>query len=237
MDEAPVHRRYGALLVVLTFSTGMVDAISYLALDKVFPANMTGNVVILGMGLAGGHGVPTVGPLVALGAYVVGAAIAGHTFRNLPAGWQASTTVLFAGVGVGVLVAAVAARLLGEPTGWRLYSVVAALGLAMGVQAATARHLSVKDLTTNVITSSLTGLVADHFQDGRDRVVWARRLASVVALGSGAVAGALVLRAGLDAALLAPGAIALGAAVAGERYRRRDLVTARGASPVPSDPA
>ena len=36
------------LLVVMTVVTGIVDAVSYLALGHVFVANMTGNVAFLG---------------------------------------------------------------------------------------------------------------------------------------------------------------------------------------------
>lgn len=234
MDPRPVHRHYRVLLLVLTFSTGIIDGICYLALDQVFTANMTGNVLILGMGLAGGQDVPTAGPLVALLAYVAGAAVAGYAFRNHPAGWHRTTTGLFAGVGVGVLAASAVAYVVGEPRGWRLLVVVAVLGVSMGLQAATARHLSVKDLTTTVVTSTLTGLAADYFQDSHGRDAWVRRVSAVLALGAGAATGALVLRAGLEVALVVPGVIALGAALVGERYRRQDVSAARAARSLPS---
>ena len=74
------------LMMVLTFVTGLVDAVGYLGLDRIFTGNMTGNIVILGMGLAGEDGLPVAGPLVALGAYVVGAAVAGRLLqRHKPA--------------------------------------------------------------------------------------------------------------------------------------------------------
>src|ERR1700758_3322999 len=60
-------------LLVLTFTTGLVDAVSYLGLNHVFTANMTGNVVLLGFGIAGRGGLPVVAPLVSLGAFLVGA--------------------------------------------------------------------------------------------------------------------------------------------------------------------
>jgi uncharacterized membrane protein YoaK (UPF0700 family) len=41
------------LLMALTFSSGAIDAISYLALGKVFTAFMTGNIVFLGPWAAG----------------------------------------------------------------------------------------------------------------------------------------------------------------------------------------
>ena len=53
------------LMVALTFVTGLLDAVGYLGLDRVFTGNMTGNVVILGMGLAGEDSLPVAGPLAA----------------------------------------------------------------------------------------------------------------------------------------------------------------------------
>ena len=47
------ERALPAVLVGLTAVTGLVDAVSYLALGHVFTANMTGNVVFLGFALAG----------------------------------------------------------------------------------------------------------------------------------------------------------------------------------------
>jgi len=40
----PVHGPLPALLLLLTVATGVVDAVSILALGRVFIANMTGNV-------------------------------------------------------------------------------------------------------------------------------------------------------------------------------------------------
>ena len=60
-------------LLVLTFTTGLVDAVSYLGLGHVFTANMTGNIVLLGFGIAGSGGLPVIAPLVSLGAFLVGA--------------------------------------------------------------------------------------------------------------------------------------------------------------------
>jgi uncharacterized membrane protein YoaK (UPF0700 family) len=64
-------------LLVLTFSTGLVDAVSYLGLGRVFTANMTGNVVLLGFGIAGSAGLPVIGPLVSLGAFLAGSVVGG----------------------------------------------------------------------------------------------------------------------------------------------------------------
>src|SRR3954451_385315 len=72
-DQRPLTRA----LLVLTFTTGLVDAVSYLGLGRVFAANMTGNVVLLGFGIAGSGGLPVVAPLVSLTAFLAGSAAGG----------------------------------------------------------------------------------------------------------------------------------------------------------------
>src|ERR1700751_2630047 len=72
-------RRAGAAraLLVRTFTTGLIDATSYLGLGHVFTANMTGNIVFLGFGIAGSGGLPVVAPLVSLAAFLLGAGAGG----------------------------------------------------------------------------------------------------------------------------------------------------------------
>ncbi len=83
--------------------------------------------------------------------------------------------------------------------------------MAMGIQNATARQLAVPDLTTTVLTLTLTGLAEDSpLGTGRGTPPW-RRLASVVAMLLGAFVGAaLLLHASVTTALvLAAGALGL----------------------------
>jgi uncharacterized membrane protein YoaK (UPF0700 family) len=82
------------------------------------------------------------------------------------------------------------------------------LALAMGVQNATARRLAVPDLTTTVLTLTLTGIAADSRLAGGSGANTARRLLSVTAMLLGATIGALLL---LQVALVAP--LALAAAI------------------------
>ena len=72
------HGRLPVLLVGLTVVTGLVDAVSYLALGHVFVANMTGNVVFLGFALAGAPGLSAPASLAALGAFGLGALAGGR---------------------------------------------------------------------------------------------------------------------------------------------------------------
>ena len=54
------------LLKALTVSSGAIDAISFLALGKVFTAFMTGNIVFLGLRVAGAVGPGTVAIIVSM---------------------------------------------------------------------------------------------------------------------------------------------------------------------------
>src|SRR4051812_3855594 len=83
-EPAPSHcdrRPDGPLpevLLAMTAVTGLVDAFSYLSLGHVFVANMTGNVVFLGFGLAGAGGIAVNASLVAIAAFALGAAVGGR---------------------------------------------------------------------------------------------------------------------------------------------------------------
>ena len=76
-----VGRRHGplpGLLVGLTMVAGLVEVVSFLSLEHVFVANMTGNVIFLGFGLAGVGDIAVVASLVAILAFTLGAAFAGR---------------------------------------------------------------------------------------------------------------------------------------------------------------
>ncbi|MEU8729510.1 YoaK family protein [Streptomyces tendae] len=192
-------RRYAtppALMLALTFATGVVDAVGYLRLDQVFAGNMTGNVVILGMAATGGGtGLPVLGPVLALGSFLAGAAAAGRVLRTAPPGWSRRCTGLLGGVGLVLTATVLALAVVGADTSGARAGTASALALAMGAQAATARHLAVKDVTTVVVTSTLTGLAADS-RLGAARGRGARRRAAAVALiVAGAAAGAALCQA------------------------------------------
>jgi uncharacterized membrane protein YoaK (UPF0700 family) len=173
-------------MLVLTFGTGIVDAVGYLGLDRVFTGNMTGNVVILGMALVGGDGLPVVGPLIALGGFMAGAALGGRVLKRARAPWTGRTTVLLALVGVLVLGLAGALLLVENPSSAVLLTVTGLLGGAMGLQAATARFIAVKDVTTVVVTSTITGLAADSVLGSGAGGGTLRRASAVVVIVAGA---------------------------------------------------
>ncbi|WZH50853.1 MAG: YoaK family protein [Nocardioides alkalitolerans] len=202
-DSLLEHPRSLALLLVLTFSTGVADAVGYLGLDKVFTGNMTGNVVILGMGAAGADDLPVVGPVCALAAFMAGAAVGGRCVRGHDAGWGRRVSVLM--LGVAALLAVTAGYAAVEPQvgegGAPTVGVAAVVAVAMGLQAALARHVAVKDVTTVVVTSTITGLAADSWLGARTGQPWIRRLLAILLIAAGAAVGALLLRVDLAAGL------------------------------------
>ena len=178
------HGPLPVLLLVMTTTTGLVDAVSVLGLGRVFVANMTGNVVFLGFALAAS--------LAALAGFLVGAALGGvlvgvrsdHRGRLLRDATAAETVLL-----------AVAAVLLvpvtGPPTSL-LASVVAGLAaIALGLQNSVVRHLAVPDLTTTVLTMTLTGVAADIRRAGRLAVT--RGVLAVATMFAGALVGGLLV--------------------------------------------
>jgi uncharacterized membrane protein YoaK (UPF0700 family) len=226
-------RLHLVLMLVLTFSTGIVDAVGYLGLDRVFTANMTGNVVILGMALTGADDLPVVGPVVALIGFVLGAMLAGLLLRGAPKGWHRRVTALLGLVGV-LLVAAMIPVLAGgeEAPEWALLITTGVLGLAMGLQAGAARHIAIADVTTVVITSTLAGLAFDSWLGRRVGQKWARRVLAVALIALGALAGAALLLVHLAVGIGVAAAItlvvaALGQVGAPERERAEALGTSR----------
>jgi uncharacterized membrane protein YoaK (UPF0700 family) len=180
------------LLVALTAVTGLVDAFSYLVLGHVFVANMTGNVVFLAFALVGVGGFSIVASVVALACFAAGALVAGRLGRSLAERRELLLGVTAAIQAVLVAEAVTMTALAASPvqTGVR-YALIVALAAAMGAQNATARKLAVPDLTTTVLTMTITGIAADGPLAGRTGAKAARRLISIAAMLAGAVVGAV----------------------------------------------
>ncbi len=189
-------------LIVLTITTGTVDAVSYLRLGHVFVANMTGNVVFLGFAAAGARDISAPGSLVAMAGFLIGAFGGGALVRRSSTNAHLllqATAVKFVLSVLALVLTILFAVHAGTPSG---YALTALLALATGVQNAAVRKLGVPDFTTTVLTLTLTGVAADY-PAGTDPKL-GRRLTSVIAMFAGALLGAaLVLRSGLVAALSA----------------------------------
>ena len=208
------------LLLTLTVVTGVVDAVSILQLGRVFVANMTGNVVFSGFALVGAPGFSLSASLSALAGFLVGALGGGWLTGRL--GHDRGLLLRAGAAAELVLVAGALALTAGLPGAAARDGMAALLALAMGIQNAVARRLAVPDLTTTVLTMTLTGIAADVRTTDHGRAGLARRVLAVAAMFGGAVAGALlVLHAGTAPALgLATGLLAMVTAGAALAVRR-----------------
>jgi uncharacterized membrane protein YoaK (UPF0700 family) len=216
------HGPLASMLLGLTVVTGLVDAVSILSLGRVFVANMTGNVVFVAFALAGAPGFSLSASLFALAGFLVGAVIGGrlasalgsHRGRLLCAGtaFEAMCVV------VGLVIVAASGMPLHSAAQDGAAGVVA---MAMGCQNAVVRALAVPDLTTTVLTLTLTGLVADRGSPwGPVRL---RRSLAVVAMFLGGLIGAvLVLHVSPASALAVAAAILLAVAVSTATQNRSE---------------
>ncbi len=178
------------VLLALTLFSGLVDAVCYLGLGRVFTANMTGNVVVLGLAAAGAPGFSVTASLTSLGVFLIGAVCGGRISNAV----TRRSRLLVTAIGIeAVFVAAaaiIAATASTVATGWGRYTTIAVLAFAMGIRNAVIRRLAVPDMTTTVLTMTLTGLAADSALAGGTNPKSGRRTAAVLAMLAGATAGA-----------------------------------------------
>jgi uncharacterized membrane protein YoaK (UPF0700 family) len=223
------HGPLAPLMVALTFLTGVVDAASYLRLGHVFVANMTGNIVFLGFALAGAGGVSIASSLVALGSFLTGAFASGRLLALSP-GHRGHMLRSASGVQAALIaVALIVALAASEPlqSGVR-YALLVALALAMGIQNAAAQRLAVPELTTTVLTRTLTGLASEARAVGGTGSQAGRRVVAVAAMLLGALTGALLaLHVSVAAAVAVACAIVVAVGVALHALSRADAAWIR----------
>ncbi len=184
-------------LLGMTAVTGLVDAVSFLSLGHVFTANMTGNVVFLAFAIAGVPELSIARSSCALGAFLVGALVGGRTMADRDADSHLRWTLLAFVLELALLSIATVVS-IGyrgpEISTTQLYVLIVLTGLAMGIRNATVRKLAVPDLTTTVLTLTVTGLAADSSLAGGGNPRWQRRTGSVIAMFVGAGLGAVLIR-------------------------------------------
>lgn len=217
------------LLVVLTFVTGAVDAVSYVGLDRVFTANMTGNVALLGFAAGGADALPLLRSGIALGAFVLGAAMGGRVMRQVDRDirWPRPITGTLLTSATILLVIFLVWVGRNEPSQPELAAF--GMALAMGLQGSTVRALGIADVPTTVVTSTLTGLASDSRLGGGTSTRWKRRIGTVIALVLGAVASAALIQVspalGLLPAIAALLTVSAAAALSGMHVASRTTLT------------
>lgn len=199
-------------LIVLTFATGVIDAASFLALGQVFAAMQTGNVVFLGIGTAGAGDAPLLAPLIGLGAFLAGGAMAATAVDSaggavfLPR-WLVREAGLLA-------FAAVLAAILGvDPGHASAYLMIALLSLTMGLRNTFIRGTAGPNLATTVLNLTLTTATPGTALGAASSADLDQRAAGLLAILVGAVAGALLVKSSLSLALLLAAGATLAAAL------------------------
>lgn len=216
------HGPLPPLLLLLTVVTGIVDAFSYLQLGHVLVANMTGNVVFLGFAVGQAPGFIWWASLLAIGTFLVGALAGGrlvlisgsHRGRHLLWATGLETALL--------LVTLILSLVLDAPySSGGVVAFITVLGIALGLQNSTARALSVPDLTTTVLTLTITGIASDSHAVGGKGSKLGRRLVPITAMFLGGLAGALLVVRGHDSIALLVATLILTVVAAGASLTTR----------------
>jgi len=184
------------LLNALTVSSGAIDAISFLALGKVFSAFMTGNIAFLGLRVAGASAPGVVAIFSSIVAFAAGVYLSTRIVKHSADSgiWPQRVTVA-----LGVSLIPHAAFLAvwfatnGQPSLDVAHVLVGLWGFAMGMQSAAVRTLHVEGVFTTAATATVIFLAGD-LTNWSATVMERRRLAGVlVSLFVGSTAGGLLL--------------------------------------------
>jgi uncharacterized membrane protein YoaK (UPF0700 family) len=225
--ESPVSERLTVVsLLLLTFATGIVDAVSVLVLGHVFVANMTGNVIFLGFWFVPHSGVDLTAAIVAFVSFLAGTVLGGRLARHIDSEVRLWLTVA---LGVEVLVLLTLSILAG--TGVLNYHdntkliLIAGLALTFGSQNATARQFGIQELSTTVLTSTIVGLGFDSRLAGGTGHREKLRYSVVVTMCVGALVGATMTRFTVAPVIaLAAVVVAVAAAIFGFGPRSQDVI-------------
>ena len=192
-------------LLGMTAVTGLVDAVSFLSLGRVFTANMTGNIVLLAFATAHVSGLSIARSSTALLSFLVGAIFGGRIMARASAEAQIRFAAQAFLLEVAFLFAAsfcgigYRGNLLEHS--FQPFALIALTALAMGTRNAAVRKLAIPDLTTTVLTLTITGIAADSSIANGNNPRLARRVESVVAMFLGAAMGAVIIHYSISAAL------------------------------------
>ncbi|MGW0160418.1 YoaK family protein [Mycobacterium sp. NPDC003323] len=190
--QSPVSQRLTVTaLLLLTFATGLVDAVSVLVLGHVFVANMTGNVIFLGFWFVPHSGVDLWAAVVAFGSFVSGAVAGGRLVRHLGPSVRRWMTVA-----LSVEVCALVTLAVLAGTGVLRYHddtkliLIAGLAVTFGLQNSAARQFGIAELSTTVLTQTIVGIGFDSRLAGGTGEREKLRYAVVLTMCAGAVLGA-----------------------------------------------
>lgn len=182
-------------LLLLTFATGLADAIAVLVLGHVFVANMTGNVIFLGFWFAPRSTVDLTAVLVAFPTFVAGTILGGRLMRHLGIrARQWITTVLGIEVALLIILSIMAGTGVCRYDDNTKLLLIGGMAIVFGLQHSTARQFGIQELTTTVLTSTIVGLGVDSRLAGGSANREKLRYGVVLTMGVGATVGATITR-------------------------------------------
>jgi uncharacterized membrane protein YoaK (UPF0700 family) len=180
----------------LTLVAGSVDAVSYLGLGRVFTANMTGNLVLLGLAIGQGQALEALRSVVAFVGFAAGAGVGGWVVGGGQGGehWPSRVTLVL-GVELVLLAGFEVAWLLAGPdaSSGELEVLIALSSAAMGMQSVAGRRLAVAGVTTTYVTGTLVTLMAELAALARRQPGAGRWVGVLLALGVGATVGTILM--------------------------------------------
>lgn len=192
----PIAWHTGGLLL-LTLATGIIDATSYLALDRVFTGNMTGNVLFIGFAVTGVPDIPLLNNVLALAGFFVGAVIGSRTIGKVKAVSLPRTAVwVLVATAIITIGSAVFWQLTGDINQVEMITMTTLLAGCMGAQVAAVKPIGNSDITTVVVTSTIANLARESRLAGHGQAshVWRHRVGAIVAMGIGAAIGAWTIK-------------------------------------------
>lgn len=202
---AATDRATMSALIALTFTTGLIDAVSFISLGHVFTANMTGNIVFLGFAVGGATELSAARSGASLLAFMAGALIGGVI--NVRRSHWTPMRLLQRAIEIEAVLLLIATSFAAsagtktEISPGLTYGLIVLIALAMGVRSAVVRKLAVPDLTTTVLTLTVTGIASDSSPAGGANPRWRTRVTAVITMFAGAATGAMFLRYGVFAPL------------------------------------
>jgi uncharacterized membrane protein YoaK (UPF0700 family) len=180
------------IFTILTFVSGIADATAILRIDHVFVANITGNIIFVGLALVGARGFSITSSLIVFASFLAGASGAGAVMpRPLThRGRAAHITVVLQLADLALATAILAA--CPNPGAAVRDVLLVVLAFGMGAKAAIVRAVNVPGLTTAVFTTTLTGLAVDGAKGDWRQPNFVVRIVAALALVTGAMAGAVL---------------------------------------------
>ncbi|OBK56438.1 hypothetical protein A5656_19285 [Mycobacterium gordonae] len=189
------YRSTVTALLLLTFATGLADAIAILKLGHVFVANMTGNVIFLGFWFAPRSTVDLTAVVVAFPTFVAGTILGGRLMRYFGERTRhwITTALSIEVVLLSSLSALAAAGVCRYGDNTKLF-LIGGMAIVFGLQHSTARQFGIQELTTTVLTSTIVGLGVDSRLAGGTADREKLRYGVILTMCAGATVGATITR-------------------------------------------